>query len=410
MKAPLWTMALRNLARRPRRTLLSVTAIALAALTMVALYGMMAGLQADLAANIQRYVTGQVLVEDGRIAQAVGQTLPLALFDASDVARTLSQVSGVDGVSPRVTTAASVFVDGDAVYFPVMGLEFDSDPLQPGDFLIPGGRLPSSDREAVVSVGLAHKLGLAVGDKVTAVTQTLRGSSNGMTFTVTGIVSPVLESFRVPWLFTSLATAQRFAKLGDAATGLLVTTRPNVAPATVATALDRSLKERGLTTVTARTWDTTSTMYGYISLMRWVFVFIGVLFFGLASTVIINTLLMVILERSKEIGMLGALGMDTRQIRDLFLAESALMSGLGALVGVVVGSVMVVVLQITGIDYTEALKGVSIDVNPVLHTRFEWWMPVAVFVSALGVTTLFTLLPVNRVRRMAIVDALKGEL
>ena len=407
----LWTLALRNLTRRPRRTVLSVAAIALAAVTMTLLFSLITGMQLDMGTNIQRYVTGQVVVEDRRAIRATGRSLTLSLFDASGWGEKLSTVPGVTAVSPRVVSGASVFVEGDAVYFPFLGLDFGSDPMRLGEFLEPGGRLPAAGvREAIISTGLAAKLGLKVGDEVTAVTQTLRGSSNGMSFTITGIVRPGLASYQSPWLFTSIDTARRFVKLGDGATTLVVVAQPGTDLGQLATALDRPFRSAGLTTVSVRPWWEASTIYGYIEAMRGVYGLIGLIFFALASTVIVNTILMVVLERSREIGMLAALGMDFRQIRNLFLAESAWMGGLGALVGVVLGSLLTLVLSQTGIDYSQAMQGVDMDVSPIIRPVLEAWIPPFVLVSALGVTVLFTLWPVRRIRKMEIVEALRGEI
>jgi putative ABC transport system permease protein len=410
MNVQIWTLALRNLTRRPRRTVLSVTAIALAALTMTLLYSLIAGLQADMGRNIQRYATGQVIVEDDRTARATGRALTLSLFDATALASRLAAVAGVTGVFPRITSGASVFVDGDAVYFPFLGLDLVGDPIKLSDFLPSGGRLPSvGAREALVSTGLASKLGIHTGDTLTAVTQTLRGSSNGMTFTVTGIVHPDLGSYQAPWLFTDIGTARRFLKLGDGATNLLVTARPGTDLKALALSLD-SAQVGGQSMVSARPWWEGSAIYGFIETIRWVYSVIGLIFFVLASTVIVNTILMVVLERAKEIGMLAALGMDFRQIRGLFLAESAWMGAFGALIGVILGSLLAVVLSQTGIDYSQAMQGVDMDVNPVIRPVLEAWMPPVVFVSALVVTVGFTLWPIKRLRKMEIVEALRGEI
>ena len=69
----------------------------------------------------------------------------------------------------------------------------------------------------------------------------------------------------------------------------------------------------------------------------------GVMFFfnlmvlGVTSTVIMNTLLMAVYERTREMGILGALGMKTRQVKALFLTEAALLAVGGVLIGLAIG-------------------------------------------------------------------------
>lgn len=407
----LWTMAVRNIARRPRRSLLSILAIAVAAMTMTVMFALIAGIKDDLASNLQRYSTGQVLVEDRALVKAGAQPLALAIAPLEATVRALAARPGVLEVCPRITTGASVFQDGDAVFFAFMGQEFAKDPMELSSFLRPGGRLPvSGQREALVSTGLAEKLKLAVGDTLTAVTQTRRGSSNGMTFTVTGIVHPGLGNYQVPWLFTSLVTAQRFVKLEDGATSLLVRAQPQTQPRVLAADLQAALTGLGSGSWVARPWNETSSTWGLMDLAGAIYGVMGLLFFALASTVIINTMLMVVLERAREIGMLAALGMDSRRIRALFLAESAVLSGLGALGGAAVGCVVVLILGATGLDFTEAMRGVDMGVSGFIRPVLEPLTPVLVMLSAVSVALLFTLVPIHRLKRLPIVEALRGEL
>lgn len=407
---PLWTMAFRNVLRRPRRSLLSVTAIGVAAMTMTCLFALVTGLKRDLGDNLQRYLAGQVLVEDRGLIKAGAHALSLAVEDVTNVKARLAAVAGVSAVSPRVAGVASVFVEGDAVFFPFLGMDFSTDPMNLREFLGPGATLPRpGERQALVSTGLAEKLGLRVGDSVTAVTQTLRGSSNGMSFQVTGIVRPGLGSFQTPWLFTSLETAQRFVHLDEGATSLLVSLRPGTEPKPTASVIEGILKATGRDTVTARAWFESAASYGLMDLAQIIYGFIGLVFIALASTVIINTMLMVVLERAKEVGMLAALGMSSRMIRHLFLAEGAVLSASGAFLGTLAGSVISLVLGVTGLDYTEALKGVQLEMSPVLRPVLDPWLPPEIFVLATGVALVFTLLPLRRLRKMQIVDALRGE-
>lgn len=410
MNRTLWTLAAKNLARRPRRTLLSMTAVGLAALTMTLLLSLVAGLKADLGTNLRRFTTGDVLVEDRGAAKAGPRSLSLALQGIDVWGPALRALPGVASWSPRVTTVGSVFVDGEAVIFPLMGLDFAQDPLDPGRDLVPGGRLPGAGaREALVSVGLAEKLHLAVGQRLTVVARTQRGSSNGMTLEVTGIVNPPLATYQTPWLFTDVGVARRLVQLGDGATSVLVRAVPGTDLKALAPRIEAVLRAGGQESAIARPWDSASSTYALMDMAQAIYAFISLIFAALASTVIINTMLMVVLERQKEIGMLGALGMDQKSLRRLFLAEGALLAGGGAALGTLAGSLLAVVLGITGVDYSAAMKGVSLDMSSILRPVLEPWVPPTVFGLALGVALLFTLVPVGRLKKMPIVDALRGE-
>ena len=88
-------------------------------------------------------------------------------------------------------------------------------------------------------------------------------------------------------------------------------------------------------------WYDASGFYGFIKIAGIVFMIYGVVFFALASTVIFNTMMMSVLERKKEIGTLGALGMGKRSIISLFLTEASLIALAGTLAGLVSGGLLV---------------------------------------------------------------------
>lgn len=405
-------MALRNIGRRPRRSVLSALAIGITAIAMVTLMAMITGMVQDMGATLRTNFTGDIVVQHPDYERAATKRPDLVVNGLQALQAGLDRVAGVDRSAARITGGASVFVDGEAVFFPFYGIQAQRDPTPFAAKLEPGGRLPAAGaREALITRALADQLGLKAGDSLTAITQTLRGSSNGISFTITGIIGKGLEQYAGPWLFMDLGTAQRFIKLADGATTVLTMLKPQADRATVLKEVNALLAAGGdgSRQLVARQWDKTSLTYGLLSLLNVVYAFIEIFFFALASTVMINTMLMVVLERSREIGTLAAMGMDRPAIIRLFLAESAILAGIGAAAGAILGSGLTLVLHRIGLDYTEALQGVSIEISPIIRPVLEWQNPCIVFVLAVAVSLLFTLLPVKRINKMSIVASLRGD-
>ncbi|MYS78817.1 FtsX-like permease family protein [Embleya scabrispora] len=110
---------------------------------------------------------------------------------------------------------------------------------------------------------------------------------------------------------------------------------------------------------------------------------------------IVNTLAMSVLERTREIGLLRAIGLDARRVRDLIRLEAALISLFGALLGVGLG-VAVGVLAVRGIDLGNVSLGATIP-----------WLRIALFVlGAIGVGVLAAAWPARRAARMSVLGAL----
>ncbi|WP_439677292.1 ABC transporter permease [Embleya sp. MST-111070] len=113
---------------------------------------------------------------------------------------------------------------------------------------------------------------------------------------------------------------------------------------------------------------------------------------------IVNTLAMSVLERTREIGLLRAIGLDARRVRALIRLEAALISLFGALLGVGLGTT-VGVLAVRGIDLGEVPLGATIP-----------WSRIALFVlGALGVGLLAAAWPARRAARMSVLGALGSE-
>ena len=410
-RSGLWAMALRNIARRPRRSILSAVAIGTAALTMVLLMALVAGMKYDMADTIKRFSTGDILIQSRDFQRAGARKSDQFVAGAAELAARLAsgdaKIPGVASVSGRIAGSASVFVDGEAVIFPFYGLEAGSDPVRLAEFVEAGGRLPASgSREAIISRALADRLKLKIGDSLTPITQTRRGSSNGISFTVVGLLSATASQFNGPWLFMDWATAQRFVHLDDGATSLLVKLAPGADPDATLAAIRQALPADG--SVKAAAWNQSSQTYNLMVMGEFMYNFIGIFFFALASTVMINTMLMIVLERSREIGTLAALGMERRAIRRLFLAESAILSTIGAVAGCLLGGLISLLLGNIGLDFSQTLQGMNLELSPILRPRLEWFTPVIVLVTAVAVSTAFTLIPVRRIGRMEIVAALRG--
>ncbi|MGC1903463.1 MAG: FtsX-like permease family protein [Candidatus Acidiferrum sp.] len=130
----------------------------------------------------------------------------------------------------------------------------------------------------------------------------------------------------------------------------------------------------------------------------------GSLALTVASLGIINTLVMAILERRREIGVLKALGATDRDVRSLFFAEAGAMGLLGGIAGVTLGWLIGAALTWGTTLYlrTQDLPGVKISYVP-------WWLAVGAIVFAVLVSLLAGLYPAGRAAKLNPVEALRYE-
>ncbi len=133
----------------------------------------------------------------------------------------------------------------------------------------------------------------------------------------------------------------------------------------VAQAVETALEEYLSLETETRAWKDLNMMYSFLSIAKFIYYVMGAIFFVLGSTVIINTTMMVIYERIREIGTLGALGMQGKELTRLFLLEGTFISIAGSTLGTLVGVLIVFILSKTGINFTEAMSGVDMEISSI---------------------------------------------
>jgi putative ABC transport system permease protein len=137
-----------------------------------------------------------------------------------------------------------------------------------------------------------------------------------------------------------------------------------------------------------------------------VYFIMGLVFYVLASTVIINTMMMVIFERTREIGTLASLGMDSKRIVRMFIYEAGCISAIGSFIGCAIGVVLVLVLEQTGIDFTQAMEGVDFEISGMMYPMLTWPSVVYAFVTGVVVASLASIIPSRRAAKIRPVEAM----
>jgi putative ABC transport system permease protein len=132
------------------------------------------------------------------------------------------------------------------------------------------------------------------------------------------------------------------------------------------------------------------------------------IFGGLALTVatlgIVNTLVMAILERRREIGVLKALGAADSDVRQLFFVEAGIMGFLGGILGVGFGWLLGRAITFGVNVYLKRQ-----NLNPIELTSVPWWLVIVALVLGVVVSLLAGLYPASRAAKLNPVDALRYE-
>lgn len=344
-----WRLAARNLARHRRRTVLtgSIVVVGFVAATMTA--GFVAQTFRGLKDITIRGQGGHLRVVSAEAEGVSDEEAALLLLDgAGELTRSVAASPDVKQAMPRLSFFGLVARGERSVGYmgtgTVPALEkaatITAEALAEGTFLAD----PEAD-EVMLGGGLARSVGASVGDLVTVMTTTPDGALNAVDATVVAILRWPIKELDDRILFLPYAPAARLLKAEGKATSIAVTLNPGVDLEEAAGAL-RARLHRGGVAASVKTWVESAPFYVAVRrLYVGIFLFTGLV---LATVVILaaaNTMTMSVFERTREIGTLLAIGMERRQVRNLFLAEGLLMGLGGSAAGAVASLLLRAVLN-----------------------------------------------------------------
>ena len=366
------SLVLRNLLRQRVRTLLTVLGISVGITTVVALGAVTEGMRQTSGAIIRTGNADFMVAQNG----------------ASDFSFSTVQQSELDRIAARPDVARAVGVlynitgVGGNAFFPEMGVRPDQLPAIVGRSTA-GRLLSGAPDEAVLGEGAARSLHASVGESIllgrtrVLVVGTFRSSSR----------------FENGGAYLPLRTVQRIAGKPDTVTAVYVTVAPGADPKRVAASIERD--EPTLATISSVSEygkvDQGMTMLDALQLA------ISLLAVGIGAIGVTNTMVMSVLERTREIGILRAVGWSRRRIMTSVLGEGVALCVLAGIVGMALGVAAAQAIML--------VPTISSFLTPV-------YAP-AIFVRAFAIAVLVGLAgaayPAFRATRLTPMEALRHE-
>jgi ABC-type lipoprotein release transport system permease subunit len=344
-------LAWRNIWRHRRRTLIIVLAVGLTMWMMIMYDGLMAGFTQSIYGNAIKVLGGNVQVHAPGYHDQANQNALLALSnDQAIVSAALAQPQVV-GASRRINTNGLATDRKGAFGVTITGIEPEKElPVNLVAQHVAAGRyLTASDQDmAYIGKGLADAMELNVGDRFTLTGRDVHDQMRTRTMTVAGIYDVGMPDIEKQTVYTSLAEAQDLYGLSGQSTEAVITLQRLGQETAVIKALQPALPGYEMDSWQTnfpelkRTVEAKTTVMNYFSIFMMFIVGIGIL----------NLLLMAIYERTREIGLLGALGFKPRHISWLFLLEGAMMGLVGVVFGVALGLIFNVITGRIGWDFT----------------------------------------------------------
>jgi ABC-type lipoprotein release transport system permease subunit len=344
-------LAWRNVWRHRRRTLIVVLAIALTMAMMMMYDGMMAGFTDSIYANAIKVLGGNIQIHAQGYQAKMDQKPLLPLKDPGGVVKLALAQPQVVAASQRIQTGGLATNQEGAFPVSIVGIEPEKElPVSLVAQNVAAGRyLKADDQDAVfIGKGLADAMDVKVGDSLTLVGRAPHDQMRRRTMTVAGIYDVGMKDVERRTVYMSLTEAQNLYDLRDQATEVAISLQSLGQEAAVMKALQPALQEQEIAS-----WQTNfPELQQAVGSKNGVMNIFSVIILAIAGIGILNLLLMAVYERTREIGIMGAIGFKPRQVSTLFLLEGALMGVLGAAAGVALGVLVNGLLAKYGVDYS----------------------------------------------------------
>ena len=407
----LGSIAFRNIRRNTKRSILSAAAIAVATFTIVFMFALIHGMTKDMEWNITSYVTGEIRLRNKEYDKnEMLNPVHLTIQNASKIIKDVETLPDTMLTVPRIPVLARVYRNNESFNIRGVGLDFEKEKqFQDLEKHVKKGSLPAPGTNGVLmGFKLAKKMGLKIGDRFTILTTTVYRGSNAMTFTVAGIAAFSIGGLNSSTFYAPLNRIQKLVKAHDSVTEILVKVKKSSSLKKTVKEISHLLVKDGDTTTGVKAYTSMDTTLSLMAIAQLSYDLIALIFFILASSVIVNTTIMVIYERMKEIGTISAMGMTGGQIQRLFFLEAFFIGILGSLAGVIIGIAITLPLSSTGINFGAAMEGVDMEISDIIKPSLSLYSTVIVFIFSVVVSSLATLLPTRKAARIEPAEALKS--
>ena len=344
-------LAWRNIWRHRRRTVIVVIAMAMSLWLMMFYDGFVAGFNNAIYGNAIKFLGGNIQIHAEGYKDNSSRTPLLPLSDDKAALETALDQPNVVAASRRIITGGLATTREGAFPVSITGIEPEAErPVSlPAQNITSGRYLSADDADSVlIGQGLASAMDVQVGDRFTLAGQSTHEQMRQRTVTVVGIYNLGMGEIEKRSVFMSLKEAQDLYGLPDQSTEVVVTLEKLGEEPGVIVKLEKTLPGFEIAS-----WETNfPELKAALATKGKAMDIFGFIIILVAGIGIMNLLMMAVYERTREIGLMGAMGLKPRQISLLFILEGTMMGLVGLAAGIATGIALNALMGTVGFDFT----------------------------------------------------------
>lgn len=397
----IFKFALRNVFRNKKRSFFTILTIFLAAIVVGFAQGWINGIIGVYISNFTKYVTGHVrVVSEEYIKREKFLPVDELVYNPESIKKEISSVQGVSRVRERIRFGLLLGNKDKTTESVGMGINLKDNEFGLKDKLVQG---EISETGIYMGKGLAEKLDVKPGQDLLIATKTSEGGLNGIKLKVNGIFR-LRMAFDKKMFFISLEDAKKLLKIYDGTTEIFAFTDDLSLVDTIQKEISAFLPQG----VKAQTYkEQMGEFYDLLSTMKSFYSFLLALILFLASFVIINTMMMAIFERLREIGTMKAMGMTDRELFLNFTCEGAILGTTGGILGAVVGFLLILTVAHYGIDFTSQIENLDMPFEYIIRPQVGILELLIALLISIIVPSLAAMIPARYARKLMPAEALR---
>jgi putative ABC transport system permease protein len=415
-------IALRNVRRQARRSLLTASAMVLGIGLLMAVRALEAGAHLMYVETAVRLGAGHVSVEHPEFAatQDLEHRIPAtALHRAGEAVAVAAGEAELRAVLPRVTVGGLAQSATSSIPVRISGIDpgseasvsFLAEKIVEGRFLEPGDRL-----EAVVGAGVAERLRVELGSRVVLMAQAADGELESQLVLVTGIFQSAIPEVDRGVVQIPLETAREWLAIGADATSLNVVLHADRRTGEIAGDVrDRLRSSAGDEVVAVRPWwEAMPDLHAGLQADAVQTYIMFLILLAIVALAVVNSVLMAVLYRTREFGVVRAIGLDRRSVGAMVMLEGLVLALASGLAGMALGLGLMRGVFRNGIDISwiageEDLAFGGAVVDPVIVPVVQSVDVVAILAIVMAIGFLASLYPAWQATRIEPAEAMNVD-
>ncbi|OGD14077.1 hypothetical protein A2V47_04420 [Candidatus Atribacteria bacterium RBG_19FT_COMBO_35_14] len=369
-------LGLKNLTRQKRRNSITILVIAFAFFIYLFLDSVMGGMEQLSFNNIINFETGNIQVAYPQYWEE-REELPLEnlIYLNQDIEESIKNIDGLLATSPELRFIANLNNGIDEIAVIGLGIlpEKYNEVYTTQQYLVAGSIFSPGESKAVIGKGLAELMDLKIGDYITLLIRTKEETFNTIDLEIGGLVNTPHPMINNGIVFVPLDIAQQALNVENGVSMITIRTNKEKEITPIIDDINQNFQKKNIN-IKAYSWrESAETVIAYSAAQdaETAVVLTVILVIGMIG--IINNVILSALERTREIGMMKALGMREWEIVLVFMIEACGVGIIGGLAGCLLGAAGVGWMVKYGYDLSYIGGDMSLYGIPILDKIYGVW-------------------------------------